>query len=205
MRSTSNFPDFVRHMGLHSDKEKEKAYWIKSLTKNGSAMPTLLPTRNVSAGRRQKFSRLSEVVLDTDKLQFRCQSSGFSLQALVLAAWARAGKSSTGADDALVVGVYHTGRAASFEGLDILAGPCVNILPMRLPIAVEGGISEAAKDIQADLGRRTAFEQSYLHEILPWVGQTKGPLFNIYINLLWHGDKIRTIRQDSLLESLSVS
>jgi hypothetical protein len=36
------------------------------------------------------------------------------------------------------------------------------------------------------LAARVPFEQSYLHDILEWVGSPDRPLFNTYINIIWH-------------------
>ena len=106
-----------------------------------------------------------------------------------------------------VVGVYHTVRSAAFDGVDVLAGPTVNVLPMRLPGQDGVSIRDAARELQTEMGRRTAHEQTRLRDVVSWtLGEGRGAIFNVWLNLLWHGDKIRTIRKgsESLLESFSV-
>ncbi|KAK0501009.1 putative peptide synthetase [Armillaria luteobubalina] len=198
-KSAPDFAGFVKHVSTTSDKAAEAAFWRNSLKINGS---TLLGPKHACSDLKQVFVRAPAIISSTDSLQSRCQAAGLGLQALVLAVWGRVGQSLTG-QDSPVLGVYHTSRAASFDNLERLAGPCVNILPMCIPAAGPGQVGDVARQVQVDLGRRTAFEQSALPEILNWV-QHDGPLFNIFINLLWHGNKIRTISQDSLLRIFPV-
>ncbi|KAK0434815.1 putative peptide synthetase [Armillaria borealis] len=198
-KSAPDFTGFVKHVSTTSDKAAEAAFWRDSLKINGSS---LLGPKHTCSDLKQVFVRAPAIISSTDSLQSRCQAAGLGLQALVLAVWGRVGQSLTG-QDSPVLGVYHTSRAASFDNLERLAGPCVNILPMCIPAAGPGQVGQVARQVQVDLGRRTAFEQSALPEILNWV-QHDGPLFNIFINLLWHGNKIRTISQDSLLRIFPV-
>ncbi|KAK0209228.1 putative peptide synthetase [Desarmillaria ectypa] len=198
-KSASDFTGFVKHVSTMSDKVAEAAFWRDSLKINGSS---ILEPKHPCSDLKQVFMRAPAIISSTDLLQSRCQAAGLGLQALVLAVWGRVVKSLT-RQDSPVLGVYHTSRAASFDALERLAGPCVNILPMCIPAAGPGQVGDVARQVQVDLGRRAAFEQSALPEILKWV-QHDGPLFNIFINLLWHGSKIRTISQDSLLRIFPV-
>ncbi|KAK0185195.1 putative peptide synthetase [Armillaria mellea] len=198
-KSAPDFTGFVKHVSATSDKAAAATFWRDSLKINGSS---LLGPKHTCSDLKQVFVRAPAIISSTDSLQSRCQAAGLGLQALVLAVWGRVGRTLTG-QDTPVLGVYHTSRAASFDNLERLAGPCVNILPMCIPAAGPGQVGDVARQVQVDLGRRTAFEQSALPEILNWV-QHDGPLFNIFINLLWHGNKIRTISQDSLLRIFPV-
>nr|Q52US9.1 RecName: Full=Nonribosomal peptide synthase fso1; AltName: Full=Ferrichrome A biosynthesis cluster protein fso1; AltName: Full=Ferrichrome A synthetase [Omphalotus olearius]AAX49356.1 putative peptide synthetase [Omphalotus olearius] len=203
-KSTSNFTGLVQYLHTTSDKGSQATFWRDSLDADSGVRPTILPTTSPSSGLKQVFVRVPGVVSSVDQLSNRCQTAGVGLQALVLAVWGRVCQNLIRSTSAPILGVYHTGRAASFDGLGELAGPTVNVLPMRVPVASPGKIWDVAKQIQRDLGRRTAFEHSSLREIMSHVGHKNGPLFNVFVNLLWHGDKIRTIRQDSLLSSLSI-
>ncbi|VDC07057.1 unnamed protein product, partial [Peniophora sp. CBMAI 1063] len=168
----------------------------------------LLPLLRPSAGLKQVFHRAPGVIPSVSSLQSKCQAAGISLQGIVLAAWGTVIRSLTGSQEP-VVGVYHTGRSAAFEGVDVLAGPTVNVLPMRIPAGDGVRTVDVARELQVEMGRRTRWEQTRVRDIVAWTqGEEgrEGPIFNAWVNLLWHGDKIRTLRKGSaaLLESYSV-
>ncbi|KIK69417.1 hypothetical protein GYMLUDRAFT_152778 [Collybiopsis luxurians FD-317 M1] len=212
-KSNSNFSSLVRHIHTTSiaNKEAQVAFWQDTLESESGVIETsILPTVSPSSGLKQNFVRVPGVVSSVDALNNRCQDIvGVNLQALVIAVWGRVCQMLIG-DDARdpILGVYHTGRAASYDGLAELAGPTVNVLPMRIPVAGggSGGIWDVARKVQVDLGRRTAYEHCSLRDILGYVGHghQDGPLFNVFVNLLWHGDKIRSMRKGSILESLPI-
>ncbi|KAF9033277.1 acetyl-CoA synthetase-like protein [Hymenopellis radicata] len=201
-KSSANFSDFVQYVHASCNRPAQADFWRSSL--DGSYTSSLLPRQHESSDLKQVFVRTSGIVSSADQLHATCQAAGSSLQAVVLAVWGRIVQQLTGAESP-VLGVYHTGRAESFEGLDVLAGPCVNILPLQIPSQTKlVDALNAARYIQGQLGKRTKYEQTALRDINDWVGHS-GPLFNVFINLLWHGDKIRSLRTgDSLLESYSV-
>lgn len=57
---------------------------------------------------------------------------------------------------------------------------------MVVPDALDGTALESAQRLQVDLAERVEFEQSYLHEVLDWVGRGEKPLFNTFVNILSH-------------------
>ena len=184
------------------DENAAKEMWRSAIGTQG----TLLTCQHPASGMKQVFARASGVVSSVSTLQEKCQASGISVQGLVLAVWGRVVAELSGSQQP-VVGVYHTGRSAAFDGVDVLAGPTVNVLPMRLPGQDNVSIRDAARKLQTEMGRRTAHEQTRLRDVVSWtLGEGRGAIYNVWLNLLWHGDKIRTIRKgsESLLESFSV-
>ncbi|KAL1744044.1 putative peptide synthetase [Schizophyllum fasciatum] len=202
-RSATDFSGLVKHLASYSpDESAARDLWRTAV----GTQATLLPCARPELGMKQVFARASGVVSSVSALQAKCQSAGLSVQGLVLAVWGRI-VASLVASPRPVVGVYHTGRSAAFEHVDVLAGPTVNVLPMRLPGRGDVPIRDAARELQAEMGRRTAHEQTRLRDIASWtLGEGRGAIFNVWLNLLWHGDKIRTMRKgsESLLESFSV-
>ncbi|KIY67738.1 putative peptide synthetase [Cylindrobasidium torrendii FP15055 ss-10] len=195
-KSTVNFSDFVRVIG-EKDVDAETAFWGSAL--EGAKATLLKPKYEDPAPLTQVFARASDVVTNAEGVNAACQAKGTSLQAVALAAWGKIATRMTGVDSP-VLGVYHTGRAATFDGLATLAGPCVNVLPMQIP---EG--DNASSFIQSQLGKRTRFEHSAVGDIVKQLGLTSEPLFNVFVNLMWHGDKIRSVREGGLaLENYSV-
>ncbi|KAL1693266.1 hypothetical protein GGG16DRAFT_123376 [Schizophyllum commune] len=202
-RSATDFSGLVKHIASQMpDENAAKDMWRSAVGTEG----TLLTCKRPSSGMKQVFARASGVVSFVGALQEKCQASGISVQGLVLAVWGRVIAELSGSQQP-VVGVYHTGRSAAFDGVDVLAGPTVNVLPMRLPGQDNVSIRDAARKLQTEMGRRTAHEQTRLRDVVSWtLGEGRGAIFNVWLNLLWHGDKIRTIRKgsESLLESFSV-
>uniref|UniRef100_D8PSX8 Carrier domain-containing protein n=1 Tax=Schizophyllum commune (strain H4-8 / FGSC 9210) TaxID=578458 RepID=D8PSX8_SCHCM len=202
-RSATDFSGLVKHIALQMpDENAAKEMWRSAIGTEG----TLLTCQRPDSGMKQVFARASGVVSSVTALQEKCQASGISVQGLVLAVWGRVIAELSGSQQP-VVGVYHTGRSAAFDGVDVLAGPTVNVLPMRLPGQDGVLIRDAARELQTEMGRRTAHEQTRLRDVVSWtLGEGRGAIFNVWLNLLWHGDKIRTIRKgsESLLESFSV-
>ncbi|KAL1728701.1 putative peptide synthetase [Schizophyllum commune] len=202
-RSATDFSGLVKHIASQMpDENADKGMWRSAIGTEG----TLLTCQRPSSGMKQVFARASGVVSSVSALQEKCQASGISVQGLVLAVWGRVVAELSGSQQP-VVGVYHTGRSAAFDGVDVLAGPTVNVLPMRLPGRDVVPIRDAARELQTEMGRRTAHEQTRLRDVVSWtLGKGRGAIFNVWLNLLWHGDKIRTIRKgsESLLESFSV-
>jgi hypothetical protein len=185
----------VNHIDTNLDDDDASVYWKSSLQ---GAEPTLLHERGMPD--TPFFSSFRLVVTQVSELQERCQQSGLGLQALVLAVWGRLCGARTGLDVPMI-GLYQTGRSATFEGLDRLAGPCLNILP--LAVSATESIESVARGIQTDLGRRSNYEQSSLVDVAKWIGHEGRPLFNVFVNLLWHGERTRSAK-DAVFRSMSV-
>jgi len=52
--------------------------------------------------------------------------------------------------------------------------------------ALDRPAPDSAIRLQADLAARVDFEQSFLHEVLEWVGYVGKPLFNSFVNILMY-------------------
>ena len=116
-------------------------------------------------------------------LQRLCQDSQISLPIIFLLAFSRLVARLTGASNP-TFGYYHTGRSA--PGASDVPGPLLNILPFVVPNAMQASIRRKALRIRRDLARRIQYEQSYLGQVIDWMGLTNGPAFNMYLNILWH-------------------
>ncbi|KAL6718601.1 hypothetical protein ACLMJK_002835 [Lecanora helva] len=60
--------------------------------------------------------------------------------------------------------------------------------PLMVQDVMTHDIKTSVEHIQSDLAARISFEQSYLHDILEWIGQEQKSLFNTFINILWGKD-----------------
>ncbi|PYH49418.1 nonribosomal siderophore peptide synthase SidC [Aspergillus saccharolyticus JOP 1030-1] len=191
LASNPDFPAFVTSSLRSLRALDEKGYWS---TKVGSATPTLIKKGNISEDEvpDQLFVGAWGKVKDLSRLESTCRAAGISLQAVVLLAVSRGISRRTGVPSP-TVGLYQTGRSASFEDVDKLSGPCLNVNPFTFPNvtlvddASPAAVVEQARAIQSALAERVSYEQSSLRDVLSWTGiqQSGGHLFNAWVNLLW--------------------
>ena len=183
-----DFPGFVDFSVRSVRDLDEKAYWTSAV---GSSAPTLIKGRNQSIGATtdQLFVGVWEKVKNLVEMETICRSAGIGLQSAVLLAVSRCLARATGVDSP-TMGLYQTGRSASFAEIERLSGPCLNVTPFTVSEAARGdaGLLDKARGIQTSLAERVLYEQSSLRDILRHWASTRGtqtPLFNTWVNLLW--------------------
>lgn len=134
------------------------------------------------------------------ELQEIARKSDLTLQAILLAAWARVHSLRCSVSEA-TFGMWHSSRFA-----DNLAVPCLNLLPIRVADTTHP-ILEVAKALMKDLQRRSGtLEQSRLRDVSKWAGSDGEPLCNVYVNILHTGPEpdSNPVR-DRVFESVKVS
>ncbi|KAL4806736.1 hypothetical protein BDV18DRAFT_119415 [Aspergillus unguis] len=197
--TTPDFPAFVDETLRSLSKLDEKAYWTESLK---DSTPTVLTGANSHNQPNQLFVSAWQKVSNLSSMESTCRAAGLSLQTIVLLAVARCLAKLTGVESP-AMGLYQTGRSASFNGIEKLAGPCLNVNPFivrGISPAASGQrdeILEQAKNIQTALAQRVSYEQSGLRDILRWAGQGNTPLFNTWVNLLWMQGGVPSATEDS--------
>ena len=175
---------FITHTLKTLQNSQQQAYWRKSLA---NAQPTLLTpqatnTRSPFTG--TIFISFPSAIPSLSTLAQRCQSTSVSLPSLILTAFART-LARHSATTNPIFGLYQTGRSASFDGIEKLCAPCLNVTPVCVPSALAVGMKESAERLQKDLAERIAFEQSFLKEVLGFAGLGgKRPVFNAFVNIL---------------------
>ncbi|KAI5846822.1 hypothetical protein BZA05DRAFT_405506, partial [Tricharina praecox] len=185
--SNAAFATFAEFVATTRSKSEEESYWKASLA---AAESTVIgPTYNASpcASAEQTLLIVPGVVENYTSLEARCKTAGMALSSLVLTSFSRVLAAMTETRNP-TFGIYQVGRSASFDGLETLAGPCLNLLPLTVPADLSA--RDAAKTIQAELGSRSAFEQTSVRDVLRY--HSGPPLeFNVFVNLLWHTEKMR--------------
>ncbi|KIA75535.1 peptide synthetase [Aspergillus ustus] len=206
-----DFPAFVSS-SIHSLSElNEKDYWKSALK---ASEPTFIKgAKATPSNNTQVFVDAWEKIKDLSQLETTCRSVSLSLQTIVLLAVSRRIATITGVTSP-TVGLYQSGRSASFSDIEKLSGPCLNVNPFVVPNALPSDedeqqrVLEQARDIQASLAKRASYEQSSLRDILQWTNpkQAGAPTFNTWINLLWiqdamasHSDEERVSSQEGEL------
>ncbi|GIK04996.1 non-ribosomal peptide synthetase [Aspergillus viridinutans] len=183
VQSNPDFPFFVEHATRSLRQVDEETYWSWQV---GSSVPTIIQPKEQELP-RQAFVGVWEKVKNLSQLESTCRSAGLSLQSVVLLSVSRCLARMTGVQTP-TIGLYQTGRSASFNNIERLSGPCLNVTPFTFPIpgAATNALDEV-RAIQTSLAERVLYEQSCLREILTKWASTKGrgPLFNTWVNLLW--------------------
>ncbi|KAL4963584.1 nonribosomal siderophore peptide synthase SidC [Aspergillus stella-maris] len=183
-----DFLAFVDHSLRVLGSVDEKNYWTKALM---PSKPTILKGSGTSPNPDQLFVSAWEKVKNLSAMEAACRRSGLSLQTIILLAVARCLANTTGVASP-IMGLYQTGRSASFNDIENLSGPCLNVNPFVVPDAAkEDSVVDQAKAIQDVLAERVSYEQSSLRDILNWVNHgNRSPLFNTWVNLLWMQNSI---------------
>ncbi|GMG47306.1 unnamed protein product [Aspergillus oryzae var. brunneus] len=186
--SNPDFPSFVDYSVRSLQEVDEKAYWTSAL---GSGMRTVINSKQEAVQvPDQLFVGAWEKVKNVSQLETTCRSFGLSLQAVVLLAVARTLARATGSTSP-TMGLYQTGRSASFPNIEKLSGPCLNVNPFTISDVISDqsvlNLLDKARAVQSSLAERVSFEQSSLQDVLRWVDAQKSgsPLFNTWVNLLW--------------------
>ncbi|RLL95274.1 Non-ribosomal peptide synthetase [Aspergillus turcosus] len=185
VESTPDFPSFVHHATRSLREVDEETYWSSQLS---SSVPTIIMPKDKELRLpRQSFVGVWEKVKNLSQLERTCRSVGLSLQSVVLLAVSRCLARMTGVQTP-TIGLYQTGRSASFNNIERLSGPCLNVTPFTFPApGAERSALDEVQAIQTSLAERVLYEQSCLRDILLKWASTRGrePLFNTWVNLLW--------------------
>lgn len=185
VESNPDFPSFVQHATRSLREVDEETYWSSQLS---SSVPTIIKPKDQELRLpKQSFVGVWEKVKNLSQLERTCRSVGLSLHSVVLLAVSRCLARITGVQTP-TIGLYQTGRSASFNNIEKLSGPCLNVTPFTFPApGAEGNALDEVRAIQTSLAERVLYEQSFLRDILVKWASTKGrgPLFNTWVNLLW--------------------
>jgi hypothetical protein len=168
--------------------------------------PRLFSPKTESASKGKAQGRLSfwryDIKAGVADMRTICHKDKLSLNSLYLAAWAHTQAKFCGTDD-VTFGLWHSGRSASIPDIDLLAFPCLNILPLRVIIPKGSSLKQIASQIQADLKRRNHdVEQSNLLDIDSWIHGEGKPLCNVFVNIL--PKRSRKNSADGLLQPVNV-
>ncbi|KAG8928334.1 Non-ribosomal peptide synthetase [Tulasnella sp. 418] len=179
-------------------RDDQEAYWTKHL--NPSLLrATMLPKRHTDTASfgRTNYIR-AHVIESTSKLLAHAQGHGVSLHSVLLAAWAKVQSGHTISKSHATFGLWTTGRRANVQDIERLAFPCMNVLPLQVPVL--SGL-EAARCVDEYLrGRSPVVEHSRLVDIAEWIGWGRQALVNIHVNIV---PLPHTTEQDDGDESLS--
>lgn len=190
---SSDLPSFLQHcIPNHDTLGEQRQYWQSSFPSNFK--PILFPSLNPNAGSTRRAERLirtqSSCIINASRLEERARAEGVSLESVFLAAWSKIQAEVTGSLSS-TFGLWQSGRTGTLDGIANLAVPCMNVLPLHVGNLTTRKALLVARDIQADLYRRSsAVEQSDLVRVGSWVGADKAPLCNVFVNIVKVGSEV---------------
>ena len=197
LETLPGFSDFVQHTLQSLASLDQKQYWQKSLrdhqkTYVGSTVYSQDIQRNSSFNTiSQSFISLPNLIHLTPNISSLCSRLHLTFPPLLLVAFSRLLARKTNTENPLF-GHYAVGRSSSFPSADRVPGPCLNVQPLVVRNPLRTRPLDTANTIRKELAERTPYEQSSLTSILEWVGAKEEPIFNAYINVLWHRERMGT-------------
>jgi aryl carrier-like protein/NRPS condensation-like uncharacterized protein len=175
-----NLSHLVAFQQIHSPVDVRRQFWQKYLGP--------ISTSGASDNRVGDFGPVVHdyrpgLVSNMSRLETAAKRQGLSIQSIFLAAYARVHTQIFDAANVdnetmrrpLMVGLYLANRSYGMEGLSELAGPTVNIVPLRLDNKLSNdhdSLFTAARKIQEDINEISLAEHAgvSLLEIAEWTG-----------------------------------
>ena len=177
MEASAEWKSFIASSLPSPVKTKQENFW-KSYLPIVKQQPTPLES-NGRSGKVEVF----EPAVEIGDVKAKAKEAGVSVDAYVLAAVSRVWTAHSG----LGLGVYMSNRSSDTTAS--LAGPTLNLLPLRIPVtegAINSKLEEAAKQVQSNLGKlgEDSISSTRLQDIFKWTGQSVG----CWVNLLKNGE-----------------
>ncbi|KAK7561800.1 BcNRPS3, nonribosomal peptide synthetase [Phyllosticta citricarpa] len=201
-----SFSSFVNFNRKAMSAVDERAFWQQHLS---ACTPTILPSSGTGAdledpaSRKQTFVMTSSSHFDLAAAEAKCRNHGRQLHTLVLLAFARTLSQITSTASP-TFGFFQTGRSASFEDMENVSGPTVNLLPLGLRDVRSRPLNDVAQDLMEKLGARIPYEHSRLRDVAGWVGDAGKVPFNASLNLLWHDDVMKSEYAEGMVDIYSI-
>jgi amino acid adenylation domain-containing protein/non-ribosomal peptide synthase protein (TIGR01720 family) len=170
------FRDYIEWIA-QQDAAAAETYWRETLA--GFREPSRIdaPKRNDDrAGASERDFVLDEA--QTARLNAWARQAQVTPSTIVTAAWAMLVRAYSGSDD-VVFGVTVSGRPAELTGFELMIGPFINTLPLRVRIDPAAPLEGWLREVQQRHARMREYEYSRLVDIQRWSDLPAGePLFD---------------------------
>ena len=194
--NSSRLSHFLTSVDSARKSTEQMHYWQAYLA--APFQPSLLPKLVSSQrGGRQVITNY-RALQDVVYLREQARAKSLSLNAVFLGCWARVQAEASAAGQA-TFGLWQLGRSWDIDDVDILAVPCMNVLPIHVTDTTLS-LEVLCDVLQSTLRQRSPIvEQSYLDDISQWVGYER-TMCNVFVNII-----IGSSRSDGLLKPINVS
>jgi hypothetical protein len=168
--SHMRFRDYIEWVG-RQDVAAAETFWRSEF--GGFKSPTLVASTARRVARDEgdvivEARRRLSVEL-SDGLRAAARRCRVTLSTLVQGAWAVAVSRWTGSSD-VVIGAAFSGRPAELPGVESMVGPCVNNLPIRVPVDAERPIDAWLAGLHERRERVSGHQWTPLPQIQAWTG-----------------------------------
>jgi len=145
-------------------------------------LPPLIPEESRPPSPERILVTITSTIPGATELKKQARAIGLPLHCILLASWASIQAFHSSSDHA-TFGLWHAGRTGSVPNILNLAVPCMNVLPVHIPVS--DNLLEVARTVQQDLYKRTpVIQQSCLRNIDEWITRSRGPpLTNVSVNV----------------------
>ncbi|KAJ1925728.1 hypothetical protein IWQ60_004367, partial [Tieghemiomyces parasiticus] len=160
------YHEFIQHL-THIDQEGMMAFWRDNL--DGVKMhPTIQFPKEPNA-KPIEHGEISQPV-STSLLAIKqfCCGMGLTVNSLLRAVWALTLARYLGENEEVTLGVLVSGRNVPVPGIEGMVGMCINTLPLRVRVDHNRTITDFLRQVNADSGALTAYEQCSLVDIKRW-------------------------------------
>ncbi|KAL8681981.1 MAG: hypothetical protein Q9186_001923 [Xanthomendoza sp. 1 TL-2023] len=185
LESPAPVPSFISYTLKSLQAAPQQSHWRNSLSRCQRTLLRSCRTPKTNS----TFLTIPSTLLSLSNLTHHCTTTSLTFSAILLTAFARTLARHTQTTHP-TFGLYQTGRSASYPDIETLCTPCLNVTPLCLQDALGMSIEEGAQRLQNVLAERVGYEQSFLGEVLGWVGDGEGKqneggaMFNSYVNIL---------------------
>ncbi|KAJ1904738.1 hypothetical protein IWQ60_012403, partial [Tieghemiomyces parasiticus] len=160
------YHEFIRHL-THIEQEGMVDFWRDNL--DGVKLhPTIQFPREYNA-KPTEHGEISHPV-STSLLAIKqfCRGMGLTVNSLLRAVWALTLARYLGENEEVTLGVLVSGRNVPVPGIEGMVGMCINTLPLRVRVDRNHTITDFLRQVNADSGALTAYEQCSLVDIKRW-------------------------------------
>lgn len=173
------FADFIQHT-LNDKDANDLTFWRQHLSDGESTIIHATREPDAPDSKKQEFIMVQGTAVKLTELETAARTCSITPQALLVMAYAKHLSQTTGTHQPTFA-LFHLGRSSTFESINDVFGPTINMLPFTTAIA-GADLPALLRGTQTAMASRVPHEQSRLRDVLA----STGVKFNTGLNLLWN-------------------
>ncbi|KAK5988782.1 Nonribosomal peptide synthetase dtxS1 [Cladobotryum mycophilum] len=154
-QNLESMANFIRHI-IDYDESAMRRFWQSQFANTQGTHFPLIKTSS--------YQPRPDCQINTSITDLNWGNSDYTAATMIRAAWAVVAAQSTGSNEALF-GVTITGRQAPVERIEMMAGPAIATVPVRVALNWEESVHELLHAIQNQVVEMIPYEQTGLQKI----------------------------------------